>query len=63
MTAAYSTLLEIDLEERTVRAAYAVAGLERPTGLAVRGSQLLNAQADGRIAVLERPALGQTGVD
>jgi disulfide bond formation protein DsbB len=56
VSAAYSTLLVIDLEDRTLRAAYAVPGIERPVGLAARGSQLLVAQADGRIAVLERPA-------
>jgi disulfide bond formation protein DsbB len=55
LSAAYSTLLVIDLGERTVRAAYAVPGLEQPVGLAARGPQLLAAQADGRIAVLERP--------
>ena len=56
VSAAYSTLLVIDLRTKTVRAAYAVPGLAHPVGLAVRGSQLLVAQADGRIAVLERPA-------
>jgi disulfide bond formation protein DsbB len=55
LSAAYSTLLAIDLDERVVRAAWAVPGLERPVGLAARGSQLLVAQADGRVAVLERP--------
>jgi len=55
ISAAYSTLLVVDLRERTVTAAYAVPGLERPVGVAVRGSQLLIAQADGRIAALERP--------
>lgn len=55
-SAAYSTLLAIDLRERTVRAAYAVPGVERPVGLAEHGSQLLVAQADGRVAVIERPA-------
>ncbi|MFO7587278.1 MAG: hypothetical protein R6X22_04305 [Gemmatimonadota bacterium] len=60
LSAAYSTLLVVDLDERTVIAAYAVPGLERPVGLAARGSQLLVAQADGRIAVLERPGSGPT---
>ena len=55
-SAAYSTLLVLDPQGRMVRAAYAIPGLQRPTGLAARGSQLLVAQADGRIAVLERPA-------
>jgi len=55
LSAAYSTLLVIDLRERTLRGAYAVPELERPVGLAARGSQLFAAQADGRVAVLERP--------
>jgi len=55
LSAAYSTLLVISLDERSILAAYAVPGLERPVGLAARGSQLLVAQADGRIAVLEPP--------
>jgi disulfide bond formation protein DsbB len=56
MSAAYSTLLVIDLQSRSVSAAYAVPGITNPVGLAARGAQLLVAQADGRIAVLERPA-------
>ena len=60
ISAAYSTLLVIDLADRTIRAAYAVPGLEHPVGLARRDSRLLVAQADGRIAVVELP--GQTGV-
>jgi len=55
VSAAYSTLLVIDLRHQMVRGAYAVPGLERPVGLAMRGSQLLVAQADGRVAVVERP--------
>ena len=55
ISAAYSTLLVVDLGGRTVSAAYAVPGLRHPVGVAVRGTQLLVAQADGRIAVLERP--------
>jgi disulfide bond formation protein DsbB len=55
VSAAYSTLLVIDLEDQTLRAAYAVPGIARPVGLAARGSQLLVAQADGRIALIERP--------
>jgi hypothetical protein len=55
ISAAYTTLLVIDLRDRTVRAAYAVPGVEHPIGLAVRDHQLLVAQRDGRIAVLPRP--------
>jgi hypothetical protein len=56
ISAAYSTLLVIDLRDRTVTAAYAVPGLQHPVGVAVRGTQLLVAQADGKVAVLGRPA-------
>jgi disulfide bond formation protein DsbB len=56
VSAAYSTLLVIDLGNRTLRAAYRVPGLAHPVGLAVQGSDLLVAQADGRIGVLSRPA-------
>jgi disulfide bond formation protein DsbB len=55
ISAAYSTLLVIDLARKTVAAAYAVPGIEQPVGLALRGHQLLVAQADGRIAVVDRP--------
>lgn len=58
ISAAYSTLLAIDLQTKTVTAAYAVPGLVQPVGLAARGSQLLVAQADGRVAVLARPDSG-----
>lgn len=55
ISAAYSTLLVIDPAARAVTAAYAVPGIERPVGLAVRGDELLIAQADGRIGVVGRP--------
>ena len=55
ISAAYSTLLVVDLKDRTLQAAYAVPGLARPVGLAARFQQLLVAEADGRIAVLARP--------
>jgi hypothetical protein len=56
ISAAYSTLLVVDLTAKTVQAAFAVPGLQRPVGVAVRGPQLLVAQADGKVAVLARPA-------
>jgi disulfide bond formation protein DsbB len=59
ISAAYSTLLVIDLIEKAVLAAYAVPGIEQPVGLAARGDQLLVAQADGRVAVVPRPAPGE----
>ncbi len=55
VSAAYSTLLVIDLAQGTLVAAYAVPGIAHPVGVAVRGTQLLVAQEDGRIAVLPRP--------
>lgn len=55
VSAAYSTVLVMDPVDRTVREAFAVPDLERPTGLAARGTQLLAAHADGRVAVIERP--------
>lgn len=55
ISAAYSTLLVIDLEAAAVVAAYAVPGLTAPVGLAAIGHELLIAQADGRVAVVERP--------
>jgi disulfide bond formation protein DsbB len=58
VSAAYSTLLVIDLETKTITAAYAVPGIEQPVGLTARGSELLVAQADGQITVIERPETG-----
>ncbi|MGD2067802.1 MAG: disulfide bond formation protein B [Gemmatimonadota bacterium] len=52
-SAAYSTLLVIDLRSETVVAAYAVPGISDPVGVATRGRELFVTQADGRIAVLE----------
>lgn len=56
ISAEYSTLLVVDLGAKEVLAAYAVPGLVRPVGLTARGSELLVAQADGRVAVIERPS-------
>lgn len=55
LSAAYSTLLVIDLRTKLVSEAYAVPDIEGPVGLAARGPELFAAQADGRIAVLRRP--------
>lgn len=55
VSAAYSTLLVVDLREHVVHAAYALPEVVDPVGLAVRGTELMVAQADGRIAVIERP--------
>ena len=52
ISAAYSTLLVVDLKARTLAAVCTVPGLSHPVGLAIRGQDLLLAQADGRVAVL-----------
>jgi len=57
ISAAYSTLLVMDLRDRSLHAAYAVPGIEHPVGVAVLEGQILVAQEDGRIAVLARPGL------
>lgn len=56
-SAAYSTLLVIDLRTTLVTAAYAVPEIAQPVGLAARGAELLVAQADGRVAVIGRPGV------
>ncbi len=55
ISAAYSTLLVIDLHDGELKSAFSVPGLVHPVGLAARGAELLVAQADGRIAVIDRP--------
>ncbi len=54
-SAAFSTLLLIDLDGKRVTGAFTVPGIVQPVALAVRGSELLVPQVDGRIAVIERP--------
>jgi disulfide bond formation protein DsbB len=61
ISAAYSTLLVIDLQAKQVSAAFAVPGIERPVGIALRDSELLVAQADGRIAVASAPGCAVDG--
>jgi disulfide bond formation protein DsbB len=48
-SAAFSTLLAIDPVARTVVAARALAGIERPVGMAVRDGTLIVVDADGRM--------------
>jgi disulfide bond formation protein DsbB len=57
LSAAYSTLLVIDLDRREVVAAFGVEGLDNPTGLAIRGSELYLFNPAGTIAILDRPML------
>ena len=55
ISAAYDTLLTIDLSTRAVVAAHTIAGLSRPTGIAARGNALYVVSADGTVTVVERP--------
>lgn len=57
VSAAYSTILAIDLSTRRLVSAFAVPGLEQPVGLALRADDWLVAQADGRVAVVPRAPL------
>lgn len=57
ISAAYSTLLVVDLASKEIVEAWAVPGLQQPVGVAARGDQLLLAQADGRVAVVSRPGV------
>jgi disulfide bond formation protein DsbB len=55
ISAAYSTLVTIDLTTHTVVAAYAIPGLERPTGLAIKGGDFYIAGEDGAVAIVGKP--------
>ncbi len=56
ISAAFSTLLVIDLTNHEVTAAYAVSGIEKPTGVAVKGDSVYVACADGRVVVVPKPS-------
>jgi hypothetical protein len=56
LSAAYRTLLSIDLAKKAVTAAFVLPELHRPVGLAFRSDELY-VVSDGRVvAVFERPA-------
>ncbi len=59
LSAAYGTLLTIDLGTHAVVAAHAIPGLVRPTGIAVKGTDLFIASEGGTIAIVALP--GDTG--
>jgi disulfide bond formation protein DsbB len=59
ISAAHSTLLVIDLATHTVVAAYAIPGLDRPVGLAIKGDDFYIVNADGALAVVARPLDGR----
>jgi disulfide bond formation protein DsbB len=56
LSAAFGTLLTIDLDRRVIVAAHAIAGLGSPTGLAIKGDEFLIVDATGRVSVATRPS-------
>jgi disulfide bond formation protein DsbB len=60
VSAAYSTLLTIDLESRSITEAHRIDGLDRPTGIASVGNELYIASESGAIAIVDRPGRGET---
>jgi len=57
ISAAYSTLLTIDLATHSVVAAHAIPGLDRPVGTAVKGDDLCVIGEDGMMAIVEKPVI------
>jgi len=63
LSAAYGTLLTIDLATRQVVTAHAIPGLTRPTGIAVKGGELYIVDDAGGLTVVSRPpVLGDSGI-
>jgi disulfide bond formation protein DsbB len=58
ISAAYSTLLTIDLAAHAVVAAHAIPGLERPVGASVRDDDLYIVGEDGTVAIVAKPVIG-----
>lgn len=54
LSAAYSTILTIDLASRTIVAAQAVTGLTKPTGLALKGDTFYVVTAAGTVVTVPR---------
>jgi len=52
ISAAFGTLLTIDPQARTVVAAHAIPGLERPVGLAIKGSEAFIVDAGGVLTIV-----------
>lgn len=55
ISAAFATLLTIDLATHSVVAAHAIPGLERPTGLAIKGGDLYLVGEGGAVSVVRTP--------
>jgi disulfide bond formation protein DsbB len=56
LSAACGTLIEIDLASRYVVGARVIAGLSRPTGIAIRGDDLYIASDEGTVSVVAMAA-------
>jgi disulfide bond formation protein DsbB len=54
-SAAYATLLVFDLVAGELVGAHGLEGVERPTGLALRGNDLYVVDGEGAVLVVERP--------
>jgi disulfide bond formation protein DsbB len=55
VSAAYSTIVVIDLAKRAIVAAHAVPGLARPVGLAIKGEAFVIVGEDRSVTVVEKP--------
>lgn len=62
VSAAFSTLLTLDLATHRVIAAHTIPGLTRPVGLAAKADDLYVLGHDGTITVVGRPIAGPTAV-
>jgi disulfide bond formation protein DsbB len=60
VSAAFSTVLTIDLATRTLVEAHGVAGVRRPVGLAIKGGEFYVTGEDGTVYVVPRPATAAT---
>jgi hypothetical protein len=56
LSAACGTLIEIDLASRYVVGARVIAGLSRPTGIAIRGDDLYIASDEGTVSIVAMAA-------
>ncbi len=56
LSAAYSTLLTIDLTSHLIVAAHGIRGIDRPTGIAIKGDSFYIACENGRLVTVAKPA-------
>jgi disulfide bond formation protein DsbB len=61
LSAAYNTLLTIDLARRSVVAAHAIPGLARPTGIAIKGDLLHVVSEDATLFIVGMPGPAPQG--